>query len=50
MAVHNLDEISNYVTYLQQNSRGLEILFNELLIGATSFFRDKEDFEVLGKK
>jgi len=40
MGIHQLDKISSYVTYLQENPAELVILFKELLIGVTSFFRD----------
>jgi two-component system CheB/CheR fusion protein len=41
MNVHQLDKISNYVRFLQENPRELDILFRELLIGVTNFFRDE---------
>ncbi len=47
MNVHHIDQGSHYVRYLQENTRELEILFKELLIGVTSFFRDAEAFEAL---
>ena len=40
MSVHNIDKISNYVTFLQENLKEVDILFKELLIGVTNFFRD----------
>jgi two-component system CheB/CheR fusion protein len=36
-----------YVRYLQENSQELDLLFKELLIGVTSFFRDPEAWEQL---
>jgi two-component system, chemotaxis family, CheB/CheR fusion protein len=50
MDVHQLDHISKYVRYLQENPREVEILFKELLIGVTRFFRDPEAFEILKEK
>ena len=38
--VHQIDKIQNYVRFLQENPVEIEILFKELLIGVTSFFRD----------
>ena len=38
--VHQIDKIQNYVRFLQENPKEVEILFKELLIGVTSFFRD----------
>ena len=40
MNVHQIDKISSYVRFLQENPKELEILFRELLIGVTNFFRD----------
>lgn len=42
MNVHSIDKIASYVRYLQENHVEVEILFKELLIGVTSFFRDPE--------
>ena len=47
MHVHQLDELSTYVRYLQESEREIDILFKELLIGVTSFFRDPPAFEKL---
>lgn len=40
MNVHQIDLIAEYVRFLQENPKELDILFKELLIGVTSFFRD----------
>ncbi len=40
--VHEIENIKNYVRFLQENPEEIEILFKELLIGVTSFFRDQE--------
>ncbi len=40
MGIHQIPKIANYVRYLQENSQELDLLFKELLIGVTSFFRD----------
>jgi two-component system CheB/CheR fusion protein len=40
MAVHRIDKISAYVHFLQENPKEVDILFKELMIGVTSFFRD----------
>ncbi|MCX6153160.1 MAG: PAS domain-containing protein [Candidatus Kapabacteria bacterium] len=47
MSVHQINRIVNYVRYLRENPIELEILFKELLIGVTSFFRDKAVWEKL---
>lgn len=45
--VHQIDKINSYVRFLQENPAEVEILFKELLIGVTSFFRDPEVWEKL---
>ena len=45
--VHNLGKTAQYVRFLQDNPQEVELLFKELLIGVTSFFRDPEAFELL---
>lgn len=40
MGIHQIDRIATYVHFLQENPQELELLFNELLIGVTNFFRD----------
>jgi two-component system CheB/CheR fusion protein len=50
MDVHQLDHISKYVRYLQENLGEVETLFKELLIGVTRFFRDPEAFQILKEK
>jgi two-component system CheB/CheR fusion protein len=47
MSIHQIDRIASYVRYLQENPQELEILFKELLIGVTSFFRDEAAWEQL---
>jgi two-component system, chemotaxis family, CheB/CheR fusion protein len=50
MNVHQIAKIANYVRFLQENPNELEILFKELLIGVTNFFRDAEVWEKLKEK
>ena len=45
--IHQIDKISTYVHFLQENPQEVEILFKELLIGVTSFFRDTAVWEKL---
>jgi two-component system CheB/CheR fusion protein len=40
MGIHKIDKITTYVRYLQENPQERELLFKELLIGVTNFFRD----------
>lgn len=50
MNVHQISKISNYVRFLQENTTELDILFKELLIGVTNFFRDAAVWEKLKEK
>lgn len=59
MNVHQIDKVSDYLKYLQKHHKEINILFKELLINVTSFFRDPKAFmayekylrsEVLEKK
>jgi two-component system, chemotaxis family, CheB/CheR fusion protein len=47
ISVLQIDNVSKYVSYLQQNPQEVDFLFNELLIGVTNFFREPETFEFL---
>ena len=47
MGIHQIDGISGYVRYLQENPQELDLLFKELLIGVTRFFRDPPAWEYL---
>jgi len=40
MGVHGLDTLTDYRQFVQENPQELDLLFKELLIGVTSFFRD----------
>jgi two-component system CheB/CheR fusion protein len=47
MGIHQIDRIVNYIRFLQENPQEIELLFKELLIGVTSFFRDPAAWEQL---
>jgi two-component system, chemotaxis family, CheB/CheR fusion protein len=49
MKVHEIDRPEEYVRFLQGNVHEIDILFQELLIGVTSFFRDPAAFEALAE-
>lgn len=50
MALNQIDKLENYLKYLQKNKEELQKLFDELLIGVTSFFRDKEAYDAVAQK
>ncbi|HUD47427.1 MAG TPA: chemotaxis protein CheB, partial [Candidatus Baltobacteraceae bacterium] len=47
MGIHQIDKIAAYIRYLQDNTQELDLLFKELLIGVTGFFRDGAPWEQL---
>ena len=47
MQLHRLDTFKAYAQYLRSTPREAEALFQELLIGVTSFFRDPDAWQAL---
>ncbi|MBU1700981.1 MAG: PAS domain-containing protein [Candidatus Eisenbacteria bacterium] len=47
MGLHQTDKIADYVHLLRENPQEVQLLFRELLIGVTSFFRDPEAWNQL---
>jgi two-component system CheB/CheR fusion protein len=47
MGIHKIDKISSYVNFLQVNPKEVDILFKEMMIGVTNFFRDTVVWEKL---
>jgi two-component system CheB/CheR fusion protein len=50
MHVHQIGRIPDYVRFLQENAQEIDLLFKELLIGVTGFFRDPGAFDTLKKQ
>lgn len=50
MSVCQIPSMADYARHLAQSPRELSLLFNELLIGVTSFFRDRPAWEALAKE
>lgn len=50
MALYKIEQLSNYVRYLQNHPSEVTALYHDLLINVTSFFRDPEAFETLSSK
>ncbi|AKQ47477.1 hypothetical protein TH63_04000 [Rufibacter radiotolerans] len=50
MNTHHLHKFSEYINFLEKNPQEVELLFKELLIGVTKFFRDPEAFQVLKER
>lgn len=47
MAIHGISDLADYSDFLSNNSQEVQLLFRELLIGVTQFFRDPETWEYL---
>jgi len=47
MAIHQMIDVESYVNYVRENPLEAELLFKELLIGVTCFFRDPEVWQHL---
>ena len=47
MGIHQMGQLGMYVRMLEENPEERDLLFKELLIGVTSFFRDPEVWKVL---
>lgn len=50
MAILQVGSMADYVSYLASNPKEIELLFRELLIRVTNFFRDPEAFEIIKEK
>jgi two-component system CheB/CheR fusion protein len=50
LAVNQIENMADYIKFLQQTPEEIEVLLNDMLIGVTSFFRDKDAFEKLEKE
>jgi two-component system CheB/CheR fusion protein len=50
MGLHQIDNIAGYLRYMQESPQETTLLFKELLIGVTSFFRDPEAWDHLRKQ
>lgn len=50
MGIHEIDSVADYVRFAEENPQELQLLFKELLIGVTNFFRNPEAFQMLKEK
>jgi len=50
MNVHQISSLGKYAHFLQSNPHEIDLLFKELLIGVTGFFRDPDSFVALREK
>ena len=49
MQVNQLESMQDYLQYLSGSERENNLLYKELLIGVTKFFRDREAYEIVRK-
>jgi two-component system CheB/CheR fusion protein len=47
MSIHQFNSLPRYVRFLQENPQEVQLLYKELLIGVTNFFRDPGLFDFL---
>ncbi|MCG6657617.1 chemotaxis protein CheB [Halomonas campisalis] len=47
MAIHEITTLARYADYLQRNPQEIDLLFKEVLIGVTGFFRDPQVWQYL---
>jgi two-component system, chemotaxis family, CheB/CheR fusion protein len=50
MQVTQIDNLEGYVERLRADPKEVSLLFRDLLIGVTNFFRDKDAFEILERE
>lgn len=50
MAVNAVESMADYAKLLERNQNELELLFGDMLIGVTRFFRDPDAFDALSRK
>jgi two-component system CheB/CheR fusion protein len=50
MTFHKIRDLSGYAEYMNGHPDEINLLFKELLIGVTNFFRDPEAFDILEKE
>jgi len=50
MILNQIADYETYLSFLRKDSKEVNALFQELLIGVTNFFRDPESFQILKKK
>ena len=50
MAILQVRTMTDYASYIRSNTHEIDILFKELLIRVTNFFRDSEAFDALKEK
>jgi two-component system, chemotaxis family, CheB/CheR fusion protein len=47
ITINQIDSVEDYVSFLERSSKEVNILYKELLIGVTRFFRDTDGFDII---
>lgn len=47
MGINQIEDLPKYVQYLEKNNEEINVLFKEILIGVTRFFRDQDAYSIL---
>ncbi|MFO7911036.1 MAG: chemotaxis protein CheB [Desulfotignum sp.] len=50
MTINQMHELGDYITFIENHPKEITTLYNELLIGVTSFFRDPDAYLFLAKQ
>lgn len=50
MGLHGLRDLADYADLLESNAGEVDLLFKEMMIGVTCFFRDPELWQILGRQ
>lgn len=50
MVINQIDNLKEYVEFIRKSPRELQALFDDMLIGVTSFFREPATFDVMKEK
>jgi two-component system, chemotaxis family, CheB/CheR fusion protein len=50
MVINQINSLKDYVAFLRSHSKELQALFDDMLIGVTSFFREPQSFEFMKEK
>lgn len=50
MGINQIEDLPKYVRFLEKNSDEINILFKEILIGVTRFFRDQDAYSILEER
>jgi two-component system CheB/CheR fusion protein len=50
MVLHRIESLDNYIKYLQSSPAEIDLLYQDILITVTNFFREPETFDALKEK